>query len=37
VLRTRLATALAATDADLATVRHGLAVGAYASSEDPQP
>ena len=36
-LRMRLVAALAATDADLATVRHGLAVGAYASSEDPQP
>jgi|GEM_PF-1343433 len=35
-LRARLAATLAAVDADLATMRHGLAMGAYASSEDPQ-
>lgn len=35
-LRLRLAAALAGADADLAAMRHGLAIGAYASSEDSQ-
>ncbi|MBW8760152.1 MAG: hypothetical protein JF586_21375 [Burkholderiales bacterium] len=36
-LRTRLAAALAGSDADLATMRHDLAMDAYASSGDAQP
>jgi predicted Zn-dependent protease len=36
-LRTRLASALAGAEADLASMRHGLAMGAYASSGDSQP
>lgn len=35
-LRTRLATALSDADADLASMRHGLAMGAYANSGDSQ-
>ena len=36
-MRSRLAAALYATDPDITTMRHGLAIGAYASSEDQQP
>lgn len=36
-LRTRLAAALVGSDADMAEMRHGLAMDAYASSGDAQP